>query len=74
MIYTGIGVAVSDMMGVVGGDGVSEGFCSELTRREEALDDTRRSFTLDLEIIISRLQSFGTELTREKSFSTNCSK
>ena len=45
-----------------------------LTRREEALDDTRRSFTLDLEIIISRLQSFGTELTREKSFSTNCSK
>ena len=45
-----------------------------LTRREEAHGDTRRSFTLDLEIIISKLQSFGTELTREKAFSTNCSK
>ena len=45
-----------------------------LTRREEARGDTRRSFTLDLEIIISKLQSFGTELTREKAFSTNCSK
>ena len=36
-----------------------------LTRRQEARGDTRRSFTLDLEIIISKLQSFGTELTRE---------
>ena len=45
-----------------------------LTRRQEARGDTRRSFTLDLEIIISKLQSFGTELTREKAFSTNCSK
>ena len=45
-----------------------------LTRRKEERGETRRSITLDLEIIISKLKSFGTELTREKAFSTNCSK